>query len=80
MDRRAFFLVVQLVWTRIILFFYVDKESRIMVRFDLEYNWEKWYLSDYITLAGARGVMVIVVGNEHGDTSSNPGRNWLHFT
>ena len=21
---------------------------------------------------GARGVMVIVVGNEHGDTSSNP--------
>ena len=23
----------------------------------------------------ARGVMVIVVGNEHGDTSSNPGRH-----
>ena len=29
---------------------------------------------------GARGVMVIVVGNEHGDTSSNPGRDLLHFT
>ena len=29
---------------------------------------------------GARGVMVIVVGNGHGDTSSNPGRGWLHFT
>ena len=29
---------------------------------------------------GARGVVVIVVGNEHGDTSSNPGRDWLHFT
>ena len=28
----------------------------------------------------ARGVMVIVVGNGHGDTSSNPGRDWLHFT
>ena len=28
----------------------------------------------------ARGVIVIVVGNEHGDTSSNPGRDWLHFT
>ena len=28
----------------------------------------------------ARGVMVIVVGNEHCDTSSNPGRNSLHFT
>ena len=30
-------------------------------------------------LRGAR-VMVIVVGNEHGDTSSNPGRDSLHFT
>ena len=29
---------------------------------------------------GARGVVVIVVGNEHGDTSSNPGQDWLHFT
>ena len=29
---------------------------------------------------GVRGVMVIVVGNGHGDTSSNPGWNWLHFT
>ena len=31
-------------------------------------------------LGGARGVMFIVVGNGHGDTSSNPGRSWLHFT
>ena len=29
---------------------------------------------------GARGVMVIVIGNGHGDTSSNPGQDWLHFT
>ena len=29
---------------------------------------------------GACGVMVIVVGNGHGDTSSNPGRDCLHFT
>ena len=29
---------------------------------------------------GARGVMVIVIGNGHGDTSLNPGRDWLHFT
>ena len=29
---------------------------------------------------GACGVMVIVVGNGHGDSSSNPGREWLHFT
>ena len=32
------------------------------------------------TYGGSRGVMVIVVGNGHGDTSSNPGRDWLHFT
>ena len=29
---------------------------------------------------GARGVMVIIVGNGHSDTSSNPGLDWLHFT
>ena len=33
---------------------------------------------------GTRGVMVIIAGFElgygHGDTSSNPGPDWLHFT
>ena len=29
---------------------------------------------------GARGVLVIVVGNGHSDTGSNPERDWLHFT
>ena len=33
-----------------------------------------------VRIWGARGVMVIVIGNGHGDTSSNPGRDWLHFT
>ena len=32
------------------------------------------------TKGGARGVMVIVTENGHGDTSSNSGRDWLHFT
>ena len=32
-------------------------------------------LIEYNKLGSARGVMVIVVGNEHGDTSSNPGRD-----
>ena len=31
-------------------------------------------------LGGDRGVMVIVAGYGHGDTSSNPGPDWLHFT
>ena len=30
--------------------------------------------SDMVSHGGARGVTVIVVGNGHGDTSSNPGR------
>ena len=29
---------------------------------------------------GAHGAMVIVVGNEHSDLSSNSGRDCLHFT
>ena len=29
---------------------------------------------------GACGVMVTVGGNGHGDTCSNPRRDWLHFT
>ena len=33
-----------------------------------------------LRLGGARGVMVIVAGNGHGDTSSNPGRDGLQFT
>ena len=31
-------------------------------------------------MGGAHGVMVIVEGNGHGDTNSNPGRGRLHFT
>ena len=29
---------------------------------------------------GAHGVMVIVAGYGHADTSSNPGPDWLYFT
>ena len=29
----------------------------------------------YKSIGGARGLMVIVVGNGHGDTSSNPGQD-----
>ena len=33
-----------------------------------------------IFFGGARCAMVIVAGYGHGDTSSNPGPDWLHFT
>ena len=29
---------------------------------------------------GACGVMVIIIGNGHGDTSLNLGWDWWHFT
>ena len=34
---------------------------------------QKLCIGILITGGGARGAMVIVVGNGHGDTSSNPG-------
>ena len=34
-------------------------------------------IETFLGLGGARGVMVIVVGNEHGDMSSNPGRDCI---
>ena len=47
----------------------VCKVSNICQLCDIMEEWKSY----------ARGVMVIVVGNGHGDTSSNPGRVWLHF-
>ena len=43
--------------------------------FEIHQLWQSGFSSE-----GARGVIVIVVGNEHDDTSSNPGRDRLHFT
>ena len=37
-------------------------------------------LHSYVASDVTDSVMVIVVGNGHGDTSSNPGRDWWHFT
>ena len=33
-----------------------------------------------VRIGSALGVMVIVIGNGHGDTSSNPGQDGVHFT
>ena len=51
-----------------------------MIQNNAEYTIDWNWLLNYSWVGGARGVMVIVVGNEHGDMSSNPGRDWLHFT
>ena len=34
----------------------------------------------FLQIGGARGVMIIVAVCGHDDTSSSPGRAWLHFT
>ena len=41
-------------------------------------KWIHWAIAQIS--GGAHGVMVIVTGYGHSDTSSNPGRDWLHFT
>ena len=45
----------------------------------------KWnnFLKPFIytkTRGGAHDVMIIVIGNRHGDPNSNPGPIYLHFT
>ena len=41
-------------------------------------NWIRPAITAYC--GATRGIMVIVAGYGHGDTSSNPGPDWLHFT
>ena len=53
---------------------------RIGFSFPISIRTMIYYIISYHARGGARGVMVIVVGYEHSDTSSNPGRDWLHFT
>ena len=45
------------------IYIYIYKEKYIITKINLD------------RLGGAHGVIVIVAGNGHGDTSSNPGRD-----
>ena len=60
--------------------FFVDRE-RSKDRFSFPHMHSRpcvrhWLFLKIVTVTGGvRGVMVIVVGNGHGDTSSNPGRD-----
>ena len=56
---------------------FLDDKSLSLVIRDARDNGKKalTILREYYLLKGARGVIVIAVGNEHGDTSSNPGRD-----
>ena len=48
----------------------------------LAFSWCDWKQQSgcIARCGGVHGVMVIVVENGHCDTSSNPERDWLHFT
>ena len=50
-------------------------DEAVLVLFRANVLGEGMKLSSPYRYGGARGVMVIVVGNGHGDTSSNPGRD-----
>ena len=65
--RKYVFIIVPKLWKNYQLAFYNSLFEVVVV----VVNKNKW---------GARGVMVIVAGYGHGDTSSNPGPDWLHFT
>ena len=44
---------------------------------DISNMFKIWPIIDVDKLTvGARGVIVMVIGNGHGDTSGNPGRDW----
>ena len=70
----------------------VKKCANVFLNIDIEnYKtsssvWSGGYWEYYTSInhcffkGGAGGVIVIVVENGHDDTSSNPGRDWLHFT
>ena len=47
----------------------------------IEYlHWSPDRIVNLVDNKDARGVGVFVVENGRGDTSSNPGRDWLYFT
>ena len=73
-------------FTEIIIYLYIQRID-IMVRVFANGPRNRGLIPVYhsqirlcVKCTDARGVMVIVVGNGHDDTSSNPGRDWLHFT
>ena len=55
----------------------MSKESFSLIFY---YSFQKLILKVVCPLNINRGVMVIVAGYGHGDTSSNPGPDWLNFT
>ena len=55
-----------------------DGNNTKMLQAILNQSWKQQlnsYLPSISKDGGTRGVIVIVVGNEHGDSSSNPGRD-----
>ena len=54
----------------------------VVYSYCINYDWVQVFsaISILCYLPVVEIVVVIVVGNGHGETSSDPGRDWLHFT
>ena len=63
-------------WNPVMSKYCYVKNFRVLSRNASKFKWMK--LMKFIDFS--RAAMDIVAGNEHGDKSSNLGRDWLHFT
>ena len=54
---------------------YINKHPQMSFVISILQRYSTENARQFIIPKGARGVIVIVVGNGHGDTSSNPGRD-----
>ena len=54
--------------------------ARLLPLCEIQKDMSRIWTRVAVSIFDNHGVMVIHIGNEHGDTSSNPGRDWLHFT
>ena len=66
------------IWNYIIMYRFLELDRNIR-NYKIVWNIFVLWMSIWYHISVARGVMVIVVGNEHGDSSSNPGRDWFHI-
>ena len=54
---------------------YISVSKRDLHTYSIVYTLVLSFTLIVSKIGGARGVMIIVIGNGHGDTSSNPGRD-----
>ena len=61
----------------VLINYYLDDTVMPFFTKEINFYWLGAFTVNHV--GGARGVMVIVKENGHGDTGSYPGRDWLPF-